>query len=146
MADSITMTSQGLNVPDNPIIPFIEGDGTGPDIWAAAVRVFDAAVEKAYSGSRQIHWQEVFAGEKAFNQSGELWTFFAMNPAGVIGCLSMPAAQSEWPHNRQDVVECTAIQAVSGRFEFGVPMRTVTKRFVLRLAATTQIGLLATPR
>ena len=54
-----------LQVPDNPIIPFIEGDGIGPDIWAAAVRVFDAAVEKAYNGKRKIHWKEVFAGEKA---------------------------------------------------------------------------------
>src|SRR6188768_4384000 len=59
---------QKLNVPDNPIIPFIRGDGTGPDIWAASVRVFDAAVEKAYSGSRKISWMEVFAGETAKNQ------------------------------------------------------------------------------
>lgn len=58
-------------VPDNPIIPFIEGDGTGPDIWAASVRVLDAAVEKAYGGSRKIEWVEVLAGEKAFNQTGE---------------------------------------------------------------------------
>ncbi|MGH7663929.1 MAG: isocitrate dehydrogenase (NADP(+)) [Gemmatimonadaceae bacterium] len=56
-----------LNVPHNPIIPFIEGDGTGPDIWHAAVRVFDAAIEKAYSGERRIAWMEVWAGEKAFN-------------------------------------------------------------------------------
>lgn len=55
-----------LVVPDNPIIPFIEGDGTGPDIWAASVRVFDAAVEKAYGGKRKIEWKEVYAGEKAF--------------------------------------------------------------------------------
>ena len=52
-------------VPDNPIIPFIEGDGTGRDIWRASVRVFDAAVKKAYGGKRKIHWMEVFAGEKA---------------------------------------------------------------------------------
>ncbi len=70
MADLITMTSSGLNVPDEPILPFIEGDGTGPDIWAAAVRVFGAAVEKAYDGKRKIHWTEVMAGEKSFNQSG----------------------------------------------------------------------------
>jgi isocitrate dehydrogenase len=57
-----------LVVPNNPIIPFIEGDGTGPDIWRASVRVFDAAVEKAYSGERKIAWMEVFAGEKAFTQ------------------------------------------------------------------------------
>ena len=56
-----------IQVPDTPIIPFIEGDGTGPDIWAASVRVFDAAVEKAYGGKRKIAWKEVLAGEKAFN-------------------------------------------------------------------------------
>ncbi len=60
-----------LNVPDDPIVPYIEGDGIGPDIWASAVRVFDAAVEKAYGGQRKIHWHEVLAGEKAFNETGE---------------------------------------------------------------------------
>jgi isocitrate dehydrogenase len=60
-----------LLVPNNPIIPFIEGDGTGPDIWGAAVRVFDAAVQKAYGNEKKIVWQEVLAGEKAFNQTGE---------------------------------------------------------------------------
>jgi isocitrate dehydrogenase len=60
-----------LDVPHDPIIPFIEGDGTGPDIWAASVRVFDAAVEKAYRGERRIVWKEVLAGEKAFHQTGE---------------------------------------------------------------------------
>ena len=63
--EKITMTGRKLNVPDNPIIPFIEGDGIGPDIWASAVRVIDAAVEKAYGGSKKIHWMEVFAGEKS---------------------------------------------------------------------------------
>ena len=60
-----------LNVPDNPIIPFIEGDGIGPDIWKASVRVFDAAVKKAYNGKRKIEWMEVLAGEKAFTHTGE---------------------------------------------------------------------------
>jgi isocitrate dehydrogenase len=60
-----------INVPDNPLIPFIEGDGTGPDIWRAASRVFDAAVEKAYKGQRRIVWYEIFAGEKAFEKFGE---------------------------------------------------------------------------
>lgn len=60
-----------LQVPDNPVIPFIEGDGIGPDIWAASVRVFDAAVEKAYGGKRKIEWKEVLAGQKAFDQTGE---------------------------------------------------------------------------
>lgn len=62
----ITMSAGKLNVPDHPIIPFIEGDGTGPDIWRAAQKVFDAAVQKAYKGQRKIAWMEVLAGEKAF--------------------------------------------------------------------------------
>jgi isocitrate dehydrogenase len=65
---AITRKSGQLVVPDNPIIPFIEGDGTGPDIWRASVRVFDAAVNKAYGGTRSIAWMEVFAGEKSFKQ------------------------------------------------------------------------------
>ncbi|MGC8517323.1 MAG: NADP-dependent isocitrate dehydrogenase [Steroidobacteraceae bacterium] len=64
----ITIRDGKLTVPENPIIPFIEGDGTGPDIWRAAVRVIDAAVHKAYAGKRKIHWMEVYAGEKAFKQ------------------------------------------------------------------------------
>lgn len=66
----ITVKNGILNVPENPIIPFIEGDGTGPDIWAASVKVIDAAVEKAYQGKRRIIWKEVLAGEKAFKQTG----------------------------------------------------------------------------
>jgi len=65
------MTDTGLNVPNDPIIPFIEGDGIGPDIWAAAVRVLDAAIEKAYGGERSIEWKEVLAGQKAFDATGE---------------------------------------------------------------------------
>ncbi|MEM7755650.1 MAG: isocitrate/isopropylmalate family dehydrogenase, partial [Planctomycetota bacterium] len=67
----ITKAATGLNVPNNPIIPFIEGDGTGPDIWNASVNVFDEAVNKAYGDTRKIHWHEVLAGEKAHNQTGE---------------------------------------------------------------------------
>jgi isocitrate dehydrogenase len=67
----ITVTNGVLNVPNNPIIPFIEGDGIGPDIWAASERVLNAAVEKAYKGERKLVWKEVLAGEKAFNQTGE---------------------------------------------------------------------------
>ena len=63
----ITIDNGKLIVPNNPVLPFIEGDGTGPDIWRASVRVFDAAVEKAYKGARKIEWKEVLAGEKAFN-------------------------------------------------------------------------------
>lgn len=66
----ITITNGKLNVPNNPIVPFIEGDGTGADIWAASVRVIDAAVQKAYNGSKQIIWKEVMAGEKSFNKTG----------------------------------------------------------------------------
>lgn len=67
----ITINNGKLNVPNDPIIPFIEGDGIGPDIWAAAVRVLDAAVEKAYNGERKIEWKEVLAGQKAYDQTGE---------------------------------------------------------------------------
>ncbi|MEL6443811.1 MAG: NADP-dependent isocitrate dehydrogenase [Bacteroidota bacterium] len=67
----ITISGGKLHVPDDPIIPFIEGDGIGPDIWKASEPVLDAAVEKAYGGTRKIHWMEVYAGEKANNQFGE---------------------------------------------------------------------------
>jgi isocitrate dehydrogenase len=71
LGKKITVTNGVLNVPNNPIIPFIEGDGIGADIWAASERVLNAAVEKAYKGERKLVWKEVFAGEKAFNQTGE---------------------------------------------------------------------------
>ncbi len=95
MAQNITMNDKGLDVPDNPIIPFIEGDGIGPDIWAAAVRVFDAAVEKAYGGSRKVEWKEVLAGEKAFKETGS-WLPDATEEAfrehlvGIKGPLTTP--------------------------------------------------------
>jgi isocitrate dehydrogenase len=69
--EKITVKNGQLNVPNYPIIPFIEGDGTGPDIWAAASRVLDAAVEKAYNGEKKIVWKEILAGQKAFDQTGE---------------------------------------------------------------------------
>jgi len=69
--EKISIKDGVLNVPNHPIIPFIEGDGIGPDIWAAAVRVFDAAVEKAYGGARKIEWKEVLTGQKAFDKTGE---------------------------------------------------------------------------
>jgi isocitrate dehydrogenase len=69
-AEKIVMKGGKLAVPDRPIVPFIEGDGTGPDIWRASVRVLDAAVEKAYGGSRRIAWMEVLAGEKSFKKDG----------------------------------------------------------------------------
>ncbi len=95
MGEKITMNDSGLQVPDQPIIPFIEGDGIGPDIWASAVRVFDASVEKAYGGKRKIEWKEVLAGEKAFSQTGE-WLPAATTDAfreflvGIKGPLTTP--------------------------------------------------------
>ena len=71
MSEKITMQGGKLCVPENPIVPFIEGDGIGPDITAAAMTVWNAAVEKAYGGKRKIEWKEVLAGEKAFNKTGE---------------------------------------------------------------------------
>jgi len=66
----ITLKNNKLAVPENPVIPFIEGDGTGPDIWAASINVFNAAVQKAYDSSRKIHWHEVLAGQKAYDKTG----------------------------------------------------------------------------
>jgi isocitrate dehydrogenase len=91
----ITISNGKLQVPDQPILPFIEGDGTGPDIWAASVRVFDASVEKAYGGKRKIQWLEVMAGEKSFNQSGnwlpeETLTAFREYLVGIKGPLTTP--------------------------------------------------------
>ncbi len=71
MEDKITKTERGLEVPEQPIIPYIEGDGIGVDIWPAAEKVFDAAVSKAYSGNRAVKWKEVYAGEKGYNKTGE---------------------------------------------------------------------------
>ena len=66
--EQITFSDGKISVPSRPIIPFVEGDGTGPDIWRASVRVFDAAVEKAYGGEKKVEWMEVYAGEKSFKQ------------------------------------------------------------------------------
>jgi isocitrate dehydrogenase len=79
MSEKITMTPTGLHVPNHPIIPFIQGDGIGPDIWKASVRVFDAAVEKAYGGQRKISWLEVLAGERAFEETGNWMPEETMN-------------------------------------------------------------------
>jgi isocitrate dehydrogenase len=89
------MQSGRLACPDNPIVPFIEGDGTGPDIWRASVAVFDAAVAKAYGGKRKIQWKEVLAGEKAFNQTGnwlpdETLDAFRTYLVGIKGPLTTP--------------------------------------------------------
>ncbi len=91
----ITIKNGVLDVPENPIIPYIEGDGTGPDIWRAAVRVLDAAVEKAYGGKRKIAWMEVFAGEKSFNLGlgwlpEETLAAFREYLVGIKGPLTTP--------------------------------------------------------
>jgi isocitrate dehydrogenase len=93
--EKITIKDGQLTVPDKPIIPFIEGDGTGPDIWKASRSVFDAAVEKAYHGKRQIIWKEVFAGENSFNKSGqwlpqETIDSFREYLVGIKGPLTTP--------------------------------------------------------
>ena len=95
MDTPITMGPDGLAVPDDPIVPFIEGDGTGPDIWAASVRVFDGAVKKAYGDSRKLSWMEVLAGEKAHNEVGswlpdETVEAFATYLVGIKGPLTTP--------------------------------------------------------
>src|SRR5262249_51241537 len=84
-----------LVVPDHPIIPFIEGDGTGPDIWRASVRVLDAAVAKAYGGKRKIRWMEVYAGQKSFDNFGswlpdETVKAFSDYLVGIKGPLTTP--------------------------------------------------------
>ena len=95
MGSPIKMSATGLQVPEDPILPYIEGDGIGRDIWKAAVRVLDAAVEKAYGGSRKIEWLEVLAGEKAFEKTGS-WlpdaTLDAFNAylVGIKGPLTTP--------------------------------------------------------
>ena len=91
----ITMAGGKLRVPDRPVIPFIEGDGTGPDIWRASVRVLDAAVARAYGGNRQIRWMEVLAGEKAFRQVNnwlpdETVQAFRDYQVGIKGPLTTP--------------------------------------------------------
>jgi isocitrate dehydrogenase len=95
MATAITKTPERLIVPDDPIIPFIEGDGTGPDIWRASVRVLDAAVKKAYGGKRAIAWKEVYAGEKSFKQFNnwlpdETVEAFRTYLVGIKGPLTTP--------------------------------------------------------
>lgn len=93
--EAITNQDGELHVPDHPIIPFVEGDGTGRDIWRASSRVLDAAVEKAYHGKRKIHWMEVYAGEKAFNKMGswlpdESVQAFREFLVGIKGPLTTP--------------------------------------------------------
>jgi len=93
--DKVSIVDGQLQVPNNPVLPFIEGDGIGPDIWAAASRVFDAAVEKAYGGSRKISWFEVYAGEKANSTVGswlpeDTLKAFREYLVGIKGPLTTP--------------------------------------------------------
>src|SRR5437762_3676589 len=95
MSTPIARKNGQLVVPDDPIIPFIEGDGTGPDIWRASVRVFDAAVQKAYAGKRRVAWKEVLAGEKSFKQLNawlpdETVEAFRTYYVGIKGPLTTP--------------------------------------------------------
>ena len=95
MAEKITISRGKLKVPENPIIPFIIGDGTGPDIWHAAVRVLDAAVEHAYKGKKKIEWKEVLAGQKSFDKTGswlpdETLDAFKEYLVGIKGPLTTP--------------------------------------------------------
>jgi isocitrate dehydrogenase len=96
--EKIRLVNGKLIVPENPIIPFIEGDGTGPDIWKASVRVFDEAVKKAYKGKRKVAWREVLAGEKAFKQTGnwmpgETLGAFREHLVGIKGPLTTPVGE-----------------------------------------------------
>jgi isocitrate dehydrogenase len=97
-SEKINLINGKLVVPDNPIIPFIEGDGTGPDIWKASVRVFDAAVKKTFNGERSVAWKEVLAGEKAFKLTGnwlpdETLTAFREYLVGIKGPLTTPVGE-----------------------------------------------------
>src|SRR5215510_5879423 len=94
-SEAISIVNGRLTVPDHPILPFIEGDGTGPDIWRASVRVFDAAVNKAYGGRRSVAWKEVLAGQKAFDQKqtwlpDETLDAFRHYLVGIKGPLTTP--------------------------------------------------------
>jgi isocitrate dehydrogenase len=125
--EKIKLTNGKLDVPENPIIPFIEGDGTGPDIWKASVRVFDAAVSKVYNGKRKVAWKEVLAGEKAFKQTGdwmpkETLASFREFLVGIKGPLTTPVGEGMRSLNvalRQELDLYTCYRPV--RYFTGVP-------------------------
>ena len=125
--EKIKIKNGKLVVPDNPIIPFIEGDGTGPDIWRASVRVFDAAVEKAFGGKKKIAWKEVFAGEKSFKITGnwlpqETLNDFREYLVGIKGPLTTPVGEGMRSLNvalRQELDLYTCYRPV--RYFKGVP-------------------------
>jgi len=125
--EKIKLEKGKLVVPDNPIIPFIEGDGTGPDIWKASVRVFDAAVEKVFNGKKKVEWKEVLAGEKAFKLTGnwlpaETLTCFRDYLVGIKGPLTTPIGEGMRSLNvalRQELDLYTCYRPV--RYFKGVP-------------------------
>jgi isocitrate dehydrogenase len=125
--EKIKLKNGKLNVPDNPIIPFIEGDGTGPDIWRASVRVFDAAVAKVFNGKKKISWKEVLAGEKAFKTTGnwmpkETLADFREYLVGIKGPLTTPIGEGMRSLNvalRQELDLYTCYRPV--RYFKGVP-------------------------
>ena len=125
--EKIKIKNGKLVVPDNPIIPFIEGDGTGPDIWRASVRVFDAAVGKAFGGKKKIAWKEVFAGEKSFKMTGnwlpqETLNDFREYLVGIKGPLTTPVGEGMRSLNvalRQELDLYTCYRPV--RYFKGVP-------------------------
>jgi isocitrate dehydrogenase len=126
-AGKIRMADGRLIVPETPVIPFIEGDGTGPDIWKASVRVFDAAVSKAYNGRREVEWKEVLAGEKAWKLSGkwlpeETLSCFREYLVGIKGPLTTPVGEGMRSLNvalRQELDLYTCYRPV--RYFDGVP-------------------------
>jgi isocitrate dehydrogenase len=125
--EKIKLVNGKLIVPDNPVIPFIEGDGTGPDIWNASVRVFDAAVEKAFNGTKKVAWKEVLAGEKAFNSTGnwlpeDTLSAFKEYIVGIKGPLTTPVGEGMRSLNvalRQELDLYTCYRPV--RYFSGVP-------------------------
>jgi isocitrate dehydrogenase len=125
--EKINLVNGKLIVPDNPIIPFIEGDGTGRDIWRASVRIFDSAVKKAYGGKKEIAWKEVLAGEKAFNETGnwlpaETLDTFRQYLVGIKGPLTTPVGEGMRSLNvalRQELDLYTCYRPV--RYFHGVP-------------------------
>ncbi len=127
MSERIKFINGKIVVPDNPVIPFIEGDGTGPDIWRASVRVFDAAIEKTFSRRRKIDWLEVMAGEKAFKTKGswlpdETLSAFREYMVGIKGPLTTPVGEGMRSLNvalRQELDLYTCYRPV--RYFDGVP-------------------------
>jgi isocitrate dehydrogenase len=127
MEQKIKIENGKLMIPDNPVIPFIEGDGTGPDIWKASVRVFDAAVEKVFGGNKKVAWKEVLAGEKAFKETGswlpeDTLKDFREYLVGIKGPLTTPVGGGMRSLNvalRQELDLYTCFRPV--RYFKGVP-------------------------